>query len=44
LNEIEDAAKAFIQQYDDKKFLWEERLEVSFQAFLDSGPSFEELY
>jgi hypothetical protein len=44
LNEIEDATKAFIQQYDDKKFLWEERLEVSFQAFLDSGPSFEELY
>ena len=30
LNEIEDATKAFIHQYDDKKFLWEETLEVSF--------------
>lgn len=44
LDEIEDATAAFIHQYDDKKFLWEERLEVSFQEFLNSGPSLEELY
>lgn len=30
LNEIEEATGAFIHQYDDKKFLWEEKLEVSF--------------
>jgi len=30
LNEIEDATNNFIHQYDDKKFLWEEKLEVSF--------------
>lgn len=44
MNEIEDATKAFIHQYDDKKFLWEERLEVSFQEFLNSGASFEEIF
>jgi len=44
LNEIEDATKAFIHQYDDKKFLWEETLEVSFQEFLNSGESYEEIY
>ena len=44
LNEIEDATRAFIHQYDDKKFLWEETLEVSFQAFLNSGPSFYEIF
>jgi hypothetical protein len=37
LNEIEDATKAFIHQYDDKKFLWEEKLDVSFAEFLNSG-------
>lgn len=30
LDEIEKATAEFIHQYDDKKFLWEERLEVSF--------------
>jgi hypothetical protein len=44
LNEIEDATKAFIHQYDDKKFLWEETLEVSFQEFLNSGESLEEIF
>jgi len=44
LNEIEDATKAFIHQYDDKKFLWEEKLENSFQDFLNSGNSFEEIF
>jgi hypothetical protein len=44
LNEIEDATKAFIHQYDDKKFLWEEKLEVSFQEFLNSGESLEEIF
>jgi hypothetical protein len=44
LNEIEEATSAFIHKYDDQKFLWEERLEVSFKNFLDSGPSFEELF
>jgi hypothetical protein len=44
LNEIEDATKAFIHQYDDKKFLWEEKLEVSFQEFLNSGDSFDEIF
>jgi dynein heavy chain len=42
MNEIEDATNSFIQQYDDKKFLWEEELDVSFQAFLDSGSSLKE--
>jgi hypothetical protein len=42
LNEIEDATKEFIQKYDDKKFLWEEKLEVAFQEFLNSGTSLEE--
>lgn len=44
LDEIEDATSAFIHQYDDKKFLWEEKLEVSFQEFLNSGASFEEIF
>jgi dynein heavy chain, axonemal len=44
LDEIEDATNHFIQQYDDKKFLWEEVLEVSFQAFLDSGESLKEIF
>lgn len=44
LKEIEDATSAFIHQYDDKKFLWEEVLENSFQEFLNSGPSFEEIF
>jgi len=39
LNEIEEATKAFIHQYDDKKFLWEETLEDSFREFLNSGSS-----
>jgi hypothetical protein len=30
LNEIEEATNHFIHQYDDKKFLWEEKLDVSF--------------
>lgn len=42
LNEIEEATNNFIHQYDDKKFLWEEKLEVSFQEFLNSGTSLEE--
>lgn len=42
LNEIEEATNSFIHQYDDKKFLWEEKLEVSFQEFLNSGTSLEE--
>jgi hypothetical protein len=44
LDEIEEATFHFIQQYDDKKFLWEEELSVSFQAFLDSGASLKEIY
>jgi len=44
LNEIEEATKAFIRQYDDKKFLWEERLEESFKEFLNSGESFAEIF
>lgn len=44
LDEIENATAAFIHQYDDKKFLWEERLEASFQDFLNSGMSFEEIF
>ena len=44
LNEIEDATNSFIHQYDDKKFLWEEKLEVSFQEFLNSGQSLEEIF
>ena len=31
-----------IHQYDDKKFLWEETLADSFQAFLDTGTSLKE--
>jgi uncharacterized protein YpuA (DUF1002 family) len=30
LNEIEQATNNFLQQYDDKKFLWEEELVESF--------------
>lgn len=44
MNEIEEATKAFIHQYDDKKFLWEETLEVSFQEFLNSGQSLQEMF
>jgi hypothetical protein len=44
LNEIEEATKAFIHQYDDKKFLWEETLEDSFREFLNSGSSLEEIF
>ncbi len=44
LNEIEEATKAFIHQYDDKKFLWEEKLDVSFAEFLNSGASLEEIF
>lgn len=44
LNEIEEATKAFIHQYDDKKFLWEEKLEESFKEFLNSGESLEEIF
>lgn len=44
LNEIEEATNHFIHLYDDKKFLWEEKLEVSFQEFLNSGPSLEEIF
>jgi hypothetical protein len=37
LQEIEEATDSFIQQYKEFKFLWEETLEESFQAFLDTG-------
>lgn len=44
LDEIEDATSAFIHKYDDQKFLWEEHLDISFKAFLESGMSFEEIF
>lgn len=44
LNEIEEESSKFIQQYDDKKFLWEETLEESFANFLASGEDLREEY
>lgn len=35
--DIEVATAAFIDQYQDKSFLWKETLEESFKAFLDTG-------
>jgi hypothetical protein len=36
-HDIELATEDFLRQYEDKKFLWEETLSESFQAFLDTG-------
>jgi len=37
LNEMEDVAKNFINQYKDLEFLWKETLMENFHHFLDSG-------
>jgi hypothetical protein len=35
--DIEGATSEFLSQYEGKSFLWEETLEESFQAFLETG-------
>ena len=42
MNEIENASANFLDQYSDIAFLWEEKLEESFQKFLASGPNLRE--
>ena len=36
-NDIKDATNEFINQYQDKEFLWKETLSESFQKFLNTG-------
>jgi hypothetical protein len=36
-NEMVEATDGFIRNYDDKKFLWKEKLTDSFRAFLETG-------
>jgi len=44
LDSIEEESNKFSKTYEDKKFLWEETLEDSFQAFLESGEDLFETY
>ena len=37
LQDIQDATRNFISQYDEYSFLWKEDLEESFEAFLNTG-------
>lgn len=44
LDNIEEESDNFIKSYEDKKFLWEETLDESFQNFLDSGEDLFEIF
>lgn len=44
MNEIENASANFLDQYSDIAFLWEEKLEESFEKFLATGPDLRQTF
>ena len=44
MNEIENASANFLDQYSDIAFLWQEKLEESFEKFLQSGPDLRQTF